>query len=583
MRSNDILYDNRLNKTYSNVKEIFKKFSKLMIEMIQGLSEKNYDCFVKKLPKYFKCDEHNFTTNDVLEDTFVFVSLLKEIQYFVFNEEYFFDKNTISIKYELFLIITNLITSEIGPNYIAILKLLVAIFPPDDLITLISKYLKALYVKHIYKVDYDDKMFMTEFSTLELTEENYFDLKTDFRTNLDLSSDVYFQLSSQMYLFLVILGNLQEVPEAEKILDLQNQEINFEIINTDEVNNQFMDQVKDWISKFIRDKLHSFGIGQKLVIRKQKKILTSQNNEIIASKFFNRVIRSCEFVINNERDIDANQDGIKEKKSRESIKKIYFIINPDVYLISNNNIEKFFEEVDRKTPTNKLKALLNILDTFCQEVKFKKERLGEHPNLKWMLDVDYKSVDLVNFIISVMINCILLVFLERGNFKETSYYRITIFLIYFQILINLAYAFIFLFSKYKFYVILGNEKLEENKENVGLYEKFRVNVLDSFLLNEEIYILLLNILIGYLCLTTTYTTFLVSLQLFTVIKFVPTINEIVIAFKIRIGQLMSMIGFLAIIIFFYSNIGFFFINSEFYTILEDVSLWLLKLLTYLIL
>jgi hypothetical protein len=51
--------------------------------------------------------------------------------------------------------------------------------------------------------------------------------------------------------------------------------------------------------------------------------------------------------------------------------------------------------------------------------------------------------------------------------------------------------------------------------------------------------------------------------LLTVIKFVPTIKEIVIAFKLRFSQLLSMIGFLAILIYFYSNIGFYFLSDEF--------------------
>jgi hypothetical protein len=81
--------------------------------------------------------------------------------------------------------------------------------------------------------------------------------------------------------------------------------------------------------------------------------------------------------------------------------------------------------------------------------------------------------------------------------------------------------------------------------------------------------MILNILIGSLGLVSSYSTFLFSLQLLTVIKFVPTIKEIVIAFKLRFSQLISMIGFLGILIFFYSNIGFHFLSDEFVLELES--------------
>jgi len=565
LKSTDILYENRLNKTYDNVKDIFKKFCDLLIEMIQGINEKNFVNFIHKLPKSVNPDEHNYISNEILEDNFMFVSLLGEIRHFVFGKEYMFDQMTIDIKYEIFLIITNLITSEVAPSYLTILKLLVAMLPPDEIITLIASYLKALYVRYILDISYSDKNFLPEFNSLEFTEENFHEIYAEFKTNIKISEDPYFRLSSQMYLFLVILGNLQNVPEAKRILELENQKIIFEYVSFDVVDENFMEKAKTYVTDFFANQIRSLGLGNQIVIRKKKKIYSHFNNEIIASKFFNRVVRSCEFLIaHNKGDKDEENDS-----NDKTLKKIYFIINPYVYLISDNNINTFFDFVDRKTSTSKLKALLDKLDTFCQEVKFKKERLGENPNLKWMLDINYKDVDFMNFILSVIINLILLAFLEGGDFEKTSYFKTITFIIYLQIFINMAYTGIFLFSKYKFYLIIEYEKFEAGGV-MNFIQKAKVSVIDCFLLNDEISIMLLNILIGYLCLTTSFTTFLVSLQLFTVIKFVPTINEIVIAFRIRLGQLMSMIGFLAIIIFFYSNIGFFFINSEFNTVLDDV-------------
>jgi hypothetical protein len=146
-------------------------------------------------------------------------------------------------------------------------------------------------------------------------------------------------------------------------------------------------------------------------------------------------------------------------------------------------------------------------------------------------------------------------------------YYLTLGLASFQIFINIIYLIIFLISKHGFYVIV--QKSQIDKKGLSIIEWLRVYVLDSFFFNDETYLMILNIIIGCLGLVSSYATFLFSLQLLTVIKFVPTIKEIVIAFKLRLTQLISMIGFLGILIFFYANFGFFFLYEEFFKDLDS--------------
>ena len=53
-----------------------------------------------------------------------------------------------------------------------------------------------------------------------------------------------------------------------------------------------------------------------------------------------------------------------------------------------------------------------------------------------------------------------------------------------------------------------------------------------------------------------YGSFLFALQLLSIIKFVDTIKEIVLAFKIRLTQLICMIDFLAILYSFFQILVF---------------------------
>ena len=73
----------------------------------------------------------------------------------------------------------------------------------------------------------------------------------------------------------------------------------------------------------------------------------------------------------------------------------------------------------------------------------------------------------------------------------------------------------------------------------------------------------LIIITSILGLVTKYSTFLFALQLFTIVKFIDTIREILIAFKIKLIQILGILGFLGIFVYFYSNIEFFFLINEF--------------------
>ena len=105
--------------------------------------------------------------------------------------------------------------------------------------------------------------------------------------------------------------------------------------------------------------------------------------------------------------------------------------------------------------------------------------------------------------------------------------------------------------------------------------KIEIFIIKSFLLNDEVYLLILNIIIGIIVLLKPSLIGLFVLQLFTVIKFSPTIQQIVEAFRIRISQLLNMVGFLAILIYFYANISFFFYSGEFVKDTDSVIFYLI--------
>lgn len=199
-----------------------------------------------------------------------------------------------------------------------------------------------------------------------------------------------------------------------------------------------------------------------------------------------------------------------------------------------------------------------------------------------LIDFDFKYVDLSSLIFSFIINFIIFMSLTSENFSDSktpSDIRLAILIIgLIQVFINISALGIFLFSKYNlsFYYSLNGlikekftflVKKDFNKniiiDSLSLYDKFRIYILDSIILDEDIYFVLINLILGILGIINFYTSFLFSLQLITISKFVPTLNDILKAFKSRYDQLIAMVFFLFILIYFYANVGMFFLKTEF--------------------
>ena len=185
-----------------------------------------------------------------------------------------------------------------------------------------------------------------------------------------------------------------------------------------------------------------------------------------------------------------------------------------------------------------------------------------------MLEIDYKNADLMNFFFALLINIILILFLDNKSLDDGYVFNFIMIIAIAQIIANLVYLSVFLSSKYDYYLSIERSKINEKKLSIWQWISIR---LDSFIFNDEIYIVILNTVVGLFAVFYIHYTFLFTLQLLTIIKFVDTIKEIVIAFKIRIGQLLSMIGFLVILIYFYSNIGFYYFADEFNMTMDNVN------------
>lgn len=287
---------------------------------------------------------------------------------------------------------------------------------------------------------------------------------------------------------------------------------------------------------------------------------------IYTKQFFSKIINSVEFVIEDE--------------SGGKVKEIYFIKSPIGNLINETNIINFFKKADRKDATTKITYMLDSLENFLIEIDYQLNIKNEFK--KFLLKYDYKFTDLLSFIISIIINFLLIGSLDSESIDNENI-RMPLFKVVriaglAQILINFISLIIFLIVKQDLWITyeinnirriefsyMGNSIIDREiiLTKINLFRKIRLFFIDSFLINEEIILINFNILLGIIGISQFYATMIFSLQLLTVVRFVETIRDILLAFRSRFDQLVAMVFFLLFLIYFYTNVAFYFLNSEY--------------------
>ena len=511
----------------NNLENLYTGIIELIIEMLQGCEKDNYKYLfeITQGEVFTQIMEEEFSNNIKIKQLYQPIINAYEVSQLLFKdvpslkfvykepskiyykvpyditfdnekEKSRFSNICLSIKYNEFKLLNNIISqSGLDDDQV---KLISLIFDYNNLTTVITDLLVGIYNKNINQLKCNS-------SEINLNPLRKKELMECFKYG-NLSDDIFFNLASQIFLFITIMAEMYKIKEARECIKKKKLIYN-------ESNSRY------------------------------------ENNSIITVQFFSEIIKSVEFRV-------PVIDSIK-------LKTIYFIINPKFYKISNSTLKKFSKNVDRTNSSTKLGELIRALDSFMNEVY-----LIKNPHEL----IDYNKVIYYNFLASLFINILFLLFNNMLSNVLINLFVGTLSIM--QLTVNIFLLYEFFQTKYLFYVKILKKKYDTTN-TISNYEKiknvFNIYILDSFLLNEEINLLLFIILMGIFVLFSKYYLFFYVLQLVTVINFTDTIYEIVQAFYIRFTQLICMIGFLAILIFFFSNVGFYFYIDEFNTTINNLN------------
>ena len=534
-----------------DIMDIYQHISDLVIEMIQGTGVDNFNNFYRKLTRNYQVlDEQNRINSEALE-SFLFIHHCLEVSKILWQANNLFNPNLNMVCLNLFQIINNIIGQQL--NDISLIKILIKIFPPEKLLNVICEFLKGLALHHLDDKEYDTEEFEEELFGYEFDLVRFNKLVDNFKKKQNIHEDPIFSLAAQMYLFIIILGKNYKIDEAIKVFDYENKELYKEKRNEVERTKSLrqIQSIKDISGGLSASQsfLSELNAKKKKQEYKKKKSsgLSRLNNYIITAKFFHKVIKNCEFMI--------------EKDDKLNLKTIYFIINPMVYYIDKNNMKNFDEEVDRSSSITKLKAFMKSLNSYLYEVKYKYETFKDNVDIKNLYEIDYTQVDLGNFCATLVINIILILFLSKEDTAfSLSNVLITLVSIA-QIVANLVYLYFYYKSKYQFNVLVAKSEYENKKMN--LLDTLKVYVFDTILFHEDTYFMFLIIIMNILGLISDNFKFLFSLELLSAVKLIKTIKLIVIAIISQLPKFFCLFGFLLIYIYFYANLSYNFLRDEF--------------------
>ena len=406
-----------------------------------------------------------------------------------------------------------------------IINLLCNIFTPRLICDCIINTLKKLYLKN--KQGLDEK----EFSKIKFDEKVCSFFEEIYFKVIEFSKKPEFELANRMFQFIKMLSAVHEKKEAHIVLESAK--------NESEQNE---------IKKINEEKL-------------QLRFL---------NKFFEKIIRS----------VPIQVDGV--------VALTLFTIHPLIQYLTPGTREQFYKELNRENVYTKILAMMEYSSYFYEEIKYNFQKSENNLVLRYLNKIDYFLIELILFVVTIVINMIILLS-YNGNVKLESNIQSNIdILSWISLILNTLTVFVWIYSKYPLYQIIENQKYrikvklkrDLNHQELTMIDKFNINVINSLLMKTEIIFFFFNILMNTIGLLEERFNFVYSLQMLGIINLSETLKNIMRAISYRSKQFSSVFLYLLIIIFIFAFFHFLFFNDLLTKTIDDKTENLCQSLLY---
>ena len=317
-------------------------------------------------------------------------------------------------------------------------------------------------------------------------------------------------------------------------------------------------------------KLDMFNLEQvsKAYYNKSYKLINKVTNAAITDSKFNDQYLCVSFFESITRTI------LVQKEDEECQVGVIFTINPIVPLLSKISKDDFIDNVERSDRYTKLVSLLERCDNFYEEIKYRQVSGNANFILKLINDINFYILEVIAFVLTLLINFLMIVVLIGEGERIYGDERINFFiknLGYSNLSFNVLSIIFWLIAKFKLLYMTECQKMiktyeeQNNEEDKIITLSLSDKLLASFnvlIRKKKLFPFFWNVIFSFLgAYTEKFMIFIV--QLFIILNLSSTLRNLVSSITLRGGQLLSVFYFSVVVNLCLASIAFHFFEEDF--------------------
>jgi hypothetical protein len=268
------------------------------------------------------------------------------------------------------------------------------------------------------------------------------------------------------------------------------------------------------------------------------------------------------------------------KQGNDKPVRVIFTLNPMAPLLSKNTKEDFVENVGRSDRYIKLVSLMENCEFFIEEVTYKKSQGKDSSIIRVINDLNFYRIEVCGFLITVIINIILLKSIKGEGKRLYGDPKVDIgikILGLINLIFNFLATILWLYTKFGVYYLAemqrilkkkkndmdeeDNEGEEEEEIDLSIWEKLYATYIVLFG-KGKLFGFIWNMafsLAGFL----TENYFFYICQIYGVVNLSQTLRNLVLSFKLKINQIVSILALMFILNLIFGCIAFFKFSRDF--------------------
>ena len=261
---------------------------------------------------------------------------------------------------------------------------------------------------------------------------------------------------------------------------------------------------------------------------------------------------------------------------------VLFTVNPVVTLLSAASKNEFLNTVDRSDRSSKLVSLMENCDYFFAEISYKQNQVKDNLIAKYIIDFDFYWLEIFSFIITIIINLILIITVDKNDLINNKFkYSTSVNVFgYFNFIFNFLVIFIWFIIKFPLYYLteshkylkeLKNEKEEKNEidDELNLSTINKMQIIYYILVKKSNLMGFIWNFIFSLLGIFTQIYFLYIMQILTILNLSVTLKNIIVSLITKFKKLVALFSCILVFNLLFSNISFFKFSRDFIRVIES--------------